>query len=103
MQEIRKLKALIAEIREEFARNLTSQDKAQRQVIDERHSQTLSLGACYQGLEKKMEDLVAKYEEMLLDVKNAVLKANLSEIHTNLNKKKIENLQLILKSYEAAR
>ena len=96
IEEVRKLKALVAEIREEFARNLTSQDKAQKQIIDERHSRSLALeGYCY-SLEKKVEALEAKYEEMLLDVKNAVMKANLSDIHTQLNKKKIENIQLSL-------
>lgn len=47
--------------------------------------------------------LLHQLDAMALDIKNALLKSSNNEMQNNLNLKKIENIQLILKQYELSK
>lgn len=98
--ELNKLKNLVATVREEVARNLTLLHKTLASDIDTKYKSFLDLLDEHLNLKSDLDNFKTKVDEIALDAKNAVLKANNSDVHTQLNRKKIENIQLRLQQQE---
>lgn len=94
-QEFAKLKSLVATIREEFSRNLTIESHSLLKNIEEKHNSIARLSSEHASKIEKFESLI---EEISLDSKNAVLKANNADMMVMINKKKLENVQLMMKN-----
>ncbi len=97
VDEFAKLKNLVATIREETARNLTTLHQAILNFVDDKVKGI-------PNLVKKIENMSAsliKYDHDLeaisLDSRNSMLKTNNLEVLVNLNRKKLENIQLTQK------
>lgn len=95
-----KLRALVAIIREEFARNLTSCHDALIKLIEDKFKHVVGLQEAHKDIQEAIEKIALKMEEVALDSKNAMLKSTNNDIIVQLNKKKLENIQLVLKNHE---
>jgi len=98
--EVEKLKALVAVIREEVARNLTTLHDALIKIIDDKYKHLLSVDVAHKELKDSLEKLALQIEGISLDSRNALVRSNNNDIHIQLNKKKLENLQLLMKNHE---
>ena len=98
--EIEKLKGLVSIIREEFARNLTSLHDALIKIIEEKFKYLLCVDEAHKELKEALEKLALQIEGISLDSRNALVRSNNNDIHIQLNKKKLENLQLLMKNHE---
>ena len=90
-----KLKLLVAAIREEFSRNLTTEAQSLLKNIENKHGKISGLVSEHDA---KINSFEAALEEIVIDAKNAVLKANNAEMLTMLNKKKVEQACLLAQS-----
>lgn len=99
-EEYLQIKSLLATIREEFARNLTSTHSSLLKIIEDKVKILPDLLKSHKIHQSILDEFSQKIESISLDSRNAVLRANNNEIVTQINRKKIENIQLILKNYE---
>ena len=97
MHEVTKLKALVAVIREEFARNLTTESHSLLKNIEDKHGLVFKMISEHEAKISKFEALL---EQIVVDAKNAVLKANAAEMVTMLNKKKVEQACLLVQNQQ---
>lgn len=97
LEEFRRLKELVATIREEFSRNLSTETKSLLDNLENKHKTIAALSKEHSETIKKFEGL---FEEISLDSKNALLKAANAEMLTDLNRKKVENVQLMVKNQQ---
>jgi hypothetical protein len=91
-----KTNSLVANIREEFSRNLTTEVQNLVRNIEDKHT---IIAATTADNNYKVQGFESRLEDIALDAKNAVLKANNAEMVTTLNKKKVENVHLMVKNF----
>ena len=95
--DVERLKGLVATIREEFSRNLTIESQSLLRNIEDKHANIARIANEHSSKIERFESLI---EEIAVDSKNAVLKANNAEMVTVLNKKKIENACLLVQNQQ---
>jgi len=92
-----RLKSLVATIREEFSRNLTTEAQSLLKNIENKHGLISGLVSEHDA---KIVSFESALEEIVIDAKNAVLKANNAEMLTMLNKKKVEQACLLVQNQQ---
>lgn len=97
IEDFRKLKDLVATIREEFSRNLTTEKKALFDNIEKKHEAIAKVSEDHSAMIKRFEAL---FEEIALNSKNALLKAANAEMLVDLNRKKVENVRLMVQNQQ---
>lgn len=95
-----KLASLVATIREEFARNLTSSHQSLLNAVETKSKALIAVIEDHEATKARLNSLHLKMDDVSLDAKNAVLKANNNDILVQLNRKKLENIQLMVKNQE---
>jgi hypothetical protein len=91
------LKKLVCTIREEFARNLNTTHTNIAQTVENKSKVIPDLVSALQDLNARMIKYDHDLEAVALDSRNSMLKTNNIEVVTMLNRKKLENIQLMLK------
>lgn len=98
--EVSKLKSLVSVVREEFARNLCTASSSLIKLIEEKVKILPDLMQKHHSHQSILDKFERTIESVALDSKNAMLKTNNVEVVTMLNRKKLDNIQLILKQRE---
>jgi len=100
IEDFVKLKSLVATIREEFVRNLTTAHKSLLDVIEVKFKAVVHLIDDQEEIRANVTALMAKIEEISIDAQNAVLKAGNNDIQVQLHRKKLDNIRLMLENQE---
>ena len=101
--EVDKLKALVAVVREEMARNLNAHQKEMSSKSEQKDSVLKELIFEIESIKKKIERADLKIEDVAMDSRNAILKSVNSDILVQLYRKKLDNIQLMLKNQELSK
>ena len=96
-EEVSKLKYLVATVREEFSRNLTTVSEGLVKSVDLKHGVVLQKLTQNSGKIDHFESLI---EEIAMNSKNACLKADNADMQTMLNKKKVEAVHLLVQNQQ---
>lgn len=97
LNEFAKLKSLVATIREEFSRNLTTEAHSLLRNIENKHESISYIVSEHNAKITRFESVL---DEIAIDAKNASLKANNAEMMTMLNKKKVEQACLLVQNQQ---
>lgn len=101
--ELNKMKVLVSSVREEFARNLTTAHQSLLKIIEIKSDAVIALISDHEETKQKMDKMSLQIQDSSLDAKNAFLKASNGDIHIQLHRKKLDNIQLMLKNQELSK